>query len=662
MGGHDCPATRYLIMSDETAFAWTMIFLFSGIAAAWLARYRKRWFYTGSLGRNGNGNNAGRMSRVPTGDLLGYGSFSAKTLTLDRIGELPSSHKATPNQFDVKDSGAKQKMFSNGKPPLPDGAEKKPVRKPRIHFFDNCRWWLETAVILKHTLEFFPPGGLTRNTSWWMEGISNYFETFFMAMFVFCSGFLSKGEMNSRRAKRYLFRVWIPFVLINFINRGVDKGWGHWLDNFPSFTNAYDTSWFLACVIQWRMLVTFFATMTPSGRMGVALILSWFSGYFFTSTPTFHLAETLSFLPFYLAGHMVTAKHVEMVKRPIVRHVAMVLSAVFFVGMMVFSFMTFSSEETIEYGIKTFDGQRNAMTIFSYSGYIKGWQRCHYFTTNVPSEVSNYWIVWCHRVIYQLITWVMGLAFILMIPHNKQFYTESGGYTIYPYLLQIFFFALERNFIRALTGHGIVPASNIFGWVCIVLSIPAVNLMLSSYWCRKCWWIIFEPSWLDWFLFKKPNKTLSPFVGKELKNQTDVTNQFSVREIVQLVAEKENLNANKLVVSYNGQVIGDVNSLQTLEEATGYELTEMKSFHLESRYISSLFCRNKRRIKINAFLGYGWLDFIFSVLAVTATCFLIAVTKLSVTPGRVTPAAPVPTHTHHSVHTAPTSNGSHPIF
>eukprot|EP00954_Amorphochlora_amoebiformis_P027282 1384591-Amorphochlora_amoeboformis.AAC.1 len=84
MGGHDCPATRYLIMSDETAFAWTMIFLFSGIAAAWLARYRKRWFYTGSLGRNGNGNNAGRMSRVPTGDLLGYGSFSAKTLTLDR--------------------------------------------------------------------------------------------------------------------------------------------------------------------------------------------------------------------------------------------------------------------------------------------------------------------------------------------------------------------------------------------------------------------------------------------------------------------------------------------------------------------------------------------------------------------------------------------------
>lgn len=56
--------------------------------------------------------------------------------------------------------------------------------------------------------------GLTRNTCWWMEGISNYFETFFMAMFVFCSGqiqFASSYHLTSyptTNTTRILIQGW----------------------------------------------------------------------------------------------------------------------------------------------------------------------------------------------------------------------------------------------------------------------------------------------------------------------------------------------------------------------------------------------------------------------------------------------------------------------
>mmetsp|Transcript_17566 Transcript_17566/g.35447 ORF Transcript_17566/g.35447 Transcript_17566/m.35447 type:complete len:394 (-) Transcript_17566:78-1259(-) len=393
------------------------------------------------------------------------------------------------------------------------------------------------------------------------------------------------------------------------------------------------------------MLVTFFATMTPAGRMLVACLLSWFSGYFFIATPTFHLAETLSFLPFYLAGHMVTGEHVTMVRKKWIQRTAMALSAFFFIGMMVFSYVTFSPEETVEYGIRTFDGQRTAQTIFTYSGYIKGWQRCHYFTTNVASELTNYWIVWSHRVVYQLITWIMGLAFILMIPHDKQFYTESGGYTIYPYLLQIFFFALERNFIRGITGHGIVPSDNIHGWVFIILSIPFVNLLLSSYWSRKCWWIVFEPAWLDWLLFDTPNKTLSAFIGKEVSSGLQLSSTSTVKETIEEVAKKEGLSVTDLIVTYEGLNLGGISTRQTLEEATRYEIADVKTVHLEPRHVAMFY--SKRKIKINEGLGYGSIDFVFSAVSIFLTLALIALTKGSVPVTAMPTSAPSMPHHHH---------------
>eukprot|EP00471_Norrisiella_sphaerica_P005582 CAMPEP_0184490116 /NCGR_PEP_ID=MMETSP0113_2-20130426/17188_1 /TAXON_ID=91329 /ORGANISM="Norrisiella sphaerica, Strain BC52" /LENGTH=687 /DNA_ID=CAMNT_0026873875 /DNA_START=47 /DNA_END=2110 /DNA_ORIENTATION=+ len=672
MGGHDCPATRYNIMSDYAALVITILIFSLATAAYWLQRFKRRVPWLEQI--LGSGSSIVAPINSKQNGKVEYGAVSpnydrAKTLQLDRYGVTDEEKRRQKirGMDDEKEQGVLAKYLAaqqHGSVSVPSkqipsvAGTKKKARKPRIHYFDNCRWWLETAVILKHTLEFFPPGGFTRNTSWWMEGISNYFETFFMAMFVFCSGFLSKGEMNERRAKRYLFRVWIPFVLINFINRGVDKGWEHWLDNFPSFTNAYDTSWFLACVIQWRMVVTFFATMTPSGRMGVALILSWFSGYFFTATPTFHLAETLSFLPFYLAGHMVTREHVEMIKKDWIQKAAMAASLFFFLFIMLFSFVTFSPEETEEYSIRTFEGQREAMTIFTYSGYIKGWQRCHYFTTSNPSEVDNYWIVWCHRVVYQAIVWVMGLAFILMVPHDRRFYTESGGYTIYPYLLQIFFFALERNAIRYFTGRGVVPTSNVLGWFLIILSIPAVNLLLSSFWSRKIWWIVFEPSWLDWALFDSPNKTISPFVGKELiadeSNRVEVSNLNTVRGTIREIADKENLDSNGLEVVYKGKVLGDFFTVETLEEVSGYEITEVKTVHLEPRYLA-LFSK-KRKVHINKDVGYGWTDFVFSVIGVTLILTLIALTKGSPT---TPPATTMPSHAPSHVPSAAATSANH---
>ncbi|KAK3242895.1 hypothetical protein CYMTET_47431 [Cymbomonas tetramitiformis] len=92
-------------------------------------------------------------------------------------------------------------------------------KKGRNYFVDNCRFWLETLVILKHLMGKLQQGeGYGEDecfANWWMCAIGGYVGTFHMAFFTVFSGMLSKKPMTPQRLARVVVMRWVPLVTLS---------------------------------------------------------------------------------------------------------------------------------------------------------------------------------------------------------------------------------------------------------------------------------------------------------------------------------------------------------------------------------------------------------------------------------------------------------------
>jgi fucose 4-O-acetylase-like acetyltransferase len=165
------------------------------------------------------------------------------------------------------------------------------LRVAGLYWIDNARYWLETFVIAKHTMVYV--GTLYTWNTWWQPGLAAFFESFMMPMFCACSGYLSKGTPSPDRCLRVLFRAWVPFVIVNVFYEWIDNGFGPsgLRGTYTNLLNSLEVSWFLCCWIQWRLLLPYICALPPSVAITVSYMLSWFSGYWFDSEPTFHQDE-----------------------------------------------------------------------------------------------------------------------------------------------------------------------------------------------------------------------------------------------------------------------------------------------------------------------------------------------------------------------------------
>jgi hypothetical protein len=139
-------------------------------------------------------------------------------------------------------------------------------------------------------------GTLYTWNTWWQPGLAAFFESFMMPMFCACSGYLSKGTPSPDRCLRVLFRAWVPFVIVNVFYEWIDNGFGPsgLRGTYTNLLNSLEVSWFLCCWIQWRLLLPYICALPPSVAITVSYMLSWFSGYWFDSEPTFHQDEVRS--------------------------------------------------------------------------------------------------------------------------------------------------------------------------------------------------------------------------------------------------------------------------------------------------------------------------------------------------------------------------------
>ncbi len=395
-------------------------------------------------------------------------------------------------------------------PLVPGGAAPKPRsdEDTRFYWIDNARYWLETFVIMKHTMVYV--GTLYNWNTWWQPGLASFFESFMMPMFCACSGFLSKGTPHAERCLRVVFRAWIPFVIINQFYSWFDTGFsGLWV-GYSNIQNCLEVSWFLACWIQWRLILPYVCSLPPFAAISTAYVLSWFSGYWFTAEPTFHQDEVLGFFPFVVTGYMLTVNDLKKLDAAWIRWSSLVLMTFLFFFMMIFAKMTFIDGNVDEYHTYHFN-------IYNYYWMVREYNRTYYYAYAYASDDPGYWGFWTVRVFGQLISWLFGMPFFGLVPHTKTIYSEWGCNTIYPYCLQVFYLKMLANMLRLFTGGSIIPVHEFYSipmWLANFASIPFVNAAMASRFTRKWTCFIFNPTWAMKVLgFTDPDKYIEDEVG-----------------------------------------------------------------------------------------------------------------------------------------------------
>jgi len=209
----------------------------------------------------------------------------------------------------------------------------------RYIVLDNYKGILIFLVVFTHFLYDYS----LNNKEKFCYKIVKYIYTFHMPSFIFCSGFLSKSE-NSRSFKTLskLFLIYMifnfshGFILYLYINRNL------------SLLVAYNSYWYLLCIIYWRFSIQYFANQFCS--IPISFILSILIGFWKEISRILSLRRTFNFFPYFLVGYKLSKESFQKIIR--IRKRFYIIIYPLFVGFFIFS-LKLLSEIEISYSMMT---------------------------------------------------------------------------------------------------------------------------------------------------------------------------------------------------------------------------------------------------------------------------------------------------------------------
>jgi len=387
----------------------------------------------------------------------------------------------------------------------------------RVYYVDNCRFVLETLVISKHMISWFFADRLQNNYDcWYMTALTNWTESFHMAMFACCSGLLSKGYLTPARSKRTMMRVVVPFILLNWLVYPIcqyiimgSPTPSHW-HIIPSPLVHQDILWFLYSWLFWRITTgVFLSTMPPHTMLVVSYLISWMGGYWFEDVGYLSIDTSFAWLPMYCTGYVIPLRSLEALNRNWVRACGAVVTALV---LSLHLFFAYRSDPDVgalrdRVGPDSVDHDQ----FFDYGLYFQPWMsasnRHFYFSHQAhvkSSEPGLYWIAWTQRVVFQfLVTWPTGIALMALVPHSQKFFTEWGSRTMYAYVGQIItHWAIIRVFLYCFdTGKPFGPTGDqAFGPLVALVVGVVLGLITNVSWAcsytHRWMKYIMEPEWI----------------------------------------------------------------------------------------------------------------------------------------------------------------------
>ncbi|RFS86394.1 acyltransferase [Actinomadura spongiicola] len=278
---------------------------------------------------------------------------------------------------------------------VPDAAPRQ-----RDAYFDNVKFFLILLVVVGHFWEVF------KKDSYAVDAAYSVVYGFHMPLFVFVSGYFSRGFMRSTEKFRGVFpTLVVPFAIFNalYAALGYLKG-----DSVPlhTFFRPQFLMWFLVALVLWRLS----APLWPHLRypVVVAVALSLVAGSWSFSSDT-TLCRAAGLLPFFVLGLTIRPERVHALRsRGWTRWAgAFVLLAALPVA---YVWQRGTVVPPIEHGVRLWN-----------RGY-------EYMDFTMPEGMA-------YRLLAMAFAVLLGAAFLAVVPRGDAWYTRLGTRTMYVYLL-----------------------------------------------------------------------------------------------------------------------------------------------------------------------------------------------------------------------------------
>ncbi|MFF2370138.1 acyltransferase family protein [Agromyces sp. NPDC058110] len=321
----------------------------------------------------------------------------------------------------------------------PTAAPKHQTRR-RVPLWDNARWIAIALVVIGHGIL---PLIAESDSAY---SVYLFIYSFHVAVFVTVSGYFAKsGPPSAKALKQILTDIVFPYLIFETIWTVIK--WALGGEFALDFTTASWTLWFLIALAIWRIVLPYLVLLRYP--LLIAILISIGAGYTETIDSTLALSRTFGMLPFFVFGWklrqwQVTDRWLDLSTAVTWRWRA---GAIALLGA-VLVFMPATIETLRDLKLRRFMLYDESYVAI---GYDEPWSGLI-------------------RLVLLLVAMVLAVAFLLLMPRGKHWFTAFGGATMYIYLLHPFVLYpfRETPLLEGDQPFWVLPAMMLF---CVGISI-----------------------------------------------------------------------------------------------------------------------------------------------------------------------------------------------
>lgn len=271
--------------------------------------------------------------------------------------------------------------------------------KERIYLFDNLKAVLIFFVVVGHFTS------LNRFHNPLIGAVNNVIYSFHMPLFIFVSGYFSRGIMRQRAddIERLLF-TYINFQILSLLFVKLLTGTSSMNIFIPSYHN-----WYLLGMFIWRLVAPYFKFSSRSFSLLCTIVISFLIGFYPQFDSFLALYRSFYFLPFFLMGYLIEDPLVKIYELKKYRIPAAILLLLLLTIILLASIFNKTASGYIYYAFTPYSGYDGSMLFFLL------------------------------RLIGFAGSLIIGFCIILLFSNKECFYSKYGIYTMNVYLLHMFF-------------------------------------------------------------------------------------------------------------------------------------------------------------------------------------------------------------------------------
>lgn len=271
----------------------------------------------------------------------------------------------------------------------------------RDAYFDNVRFFLMLCVVLCHGLEHF------RSMSIFVKSLHNIILLFVMPLFVFVSGFFAKSMAIEDSPKRKRIINLIILYLVSQIIKCMI------LNKYTLIKPQY-ANWYLLCIIAWYTILPLLNEIKPLNIALISIVFGLLIGIEKEGMNILQVSRMFCFFPFFIIGYSLKKEHIELIREKKI------------IGLVGTVFCSFAILFLMDKGLPLSVLHAN---------------KCY-------SEMKlSIMLGITYRMLWYLLSSIMGISVLSVIPKNKTFFTVYGTRTLPIYIIHtcIYCYLINRT-------------------------------------------------------------------------------------------------------------------------------------------------------------------------------------------------------------------------